>query len=143
MRVFLFIFGRKSKHRYKNKKSLFYANFNSRQKPQTHPSSLDPEGELLHSPFGPRVRDRDDLSKRAFFYFKSKTEIWTTKDRNWCQPQHKVTFDLTDQNETDDKCELSEELKNLSTKRARSYLDQVRVLVFFFETFWHSAYTEK
>ena len=103
----------------------------------------------MHSPFGPRVRDHDDLSKRAFFYFKSKTEIWTAKDRNWCQPQHKVTFNLTDQNETDDKCELIDELKNLSTKRVRSNLDPLRVLAFSelilpkYQRILRSAYTEK
>ena len=35
----------------------------------------DPEGELLHSPHGPSVKDSDDTSKRAFFYFKPAPKI--------------------------------------------------------------------
>lgn len=32
----------------------------------------DPDGELLHSPLGPRVRDDDETHNRAFFYFKPR-----------------------------------------------------------------------
>ncbi|CAG5100234.1 Oidioi.mRNA.OKI2018_I69.XSR.g16906.t1.cds [Oikopleura dioica] len=35
----------------------------------------DPEGELLHSPNGPAVRDDDQTDKRAFLFFKSKSMI--------------------------------------------------------------------
>ena len=36
---------------------------------------FDAEGELLHSPNGPIVRDRDDTSKRAFLFYKTKREM--------------------------------------------------------------------
>ena len=92
------------------------------------PYPTDPNGELLHSPYGPRVRDHDDLSKRAFFYFKSKTEIWTAKDRNWCARQHnqqsaqqaqpQVTFNLTksERRNGDDDDQLRQ-TDGLNTKR--------------------------
>ena len=36
---------------------------------------FDAEGELLHSPNGPIVRERDDTSKRAFLFYKTKSEM--------------------------------------------------------------------
>ena len=92
------------------------------------PYPTDPNGELLHSPYGPRVRDQDDLSKRAFFYFKSKTEIWTAKDRNWGarqhqqpaqQPQPRVTFNLTESERPDDDDDNDQlrQTDGLNTKR--------------------------